>query len=561
MGAPAAPAEAQLPPQGPPPPPPPLPEYQQTWAAPPAAPVCPRCYAPLYWGQTKCGNCGLETHAPSSTRNLLAIVAGLVVVAVLVGTGLLVFVAVRGGGAGASPSESPTAIASAAPSAAGSPSPTRVQPATIRWFVGLGSGSLPNQIDAQRAFVSSYNSYNTDGITINLEIVPEADAYAVLKREIAAGNAPDIIGPVGVKSRNGFEGVFLDLTSEITKNNYDLSQFPDALVKFFRQGGEGQVGLPYLIYPGYIWYNKDAFTKAGLPGLPTKVGDTYQGKTWDWNTLTDVAAQLTLDSSGRRSTDSGFDKTKIVKYGMDFQWCDARRIASLFGGGSFVAEDGKTAQIPAVWSEAFNWYYQAVWSKHIVPSGVAESSNLLAEGNSQASGNVAMNAGWAWSIGMIWDSKTNTAKMKSWDIGVVPSWQGSTSSPLDADTFTITKASKNPDAAFKAMVAIMADTTLMNVYGGIPAKASAATAWTASMDATLAPIFPGIKVTWSVLDEMMKYPTVPSHEANMPAFTRSGDDIDVFLKKLQNKEGLDVSAELTKLRQTLQADFDSASSL
>jgi multiple sugar transport system substrate-binding protein len=449
--------------------------------------------------------------------------------------------------------------ATPSPSApAASPAASAGAKPVVRWFVGLGSGTKPNQIDAQKAFVENYNKINKDGITIKLEIVPYASAYDVLKSEMAAGNAPDIVGPVGVQRRNGFEGLFLDLTNEIKKNNYNLKDFPDALVKFFQQGGDGQVGLPYLLYPGYIWYNKDAFTKAGLPGLPTKVGETYQGKTWDWDALAGIAAQLTIDYAGKKSTETGFDKTKIVKYGMDFQGCDARRIASLFGGGSFVAEDGKTAQIPAVWSEAFNWYYQAVWSKHIVPSGVAESSNLLAQGNSQASGNVAMNAGWAWSIGSIWDSKTNTAKMKSWDIGVVPSWKGTTTSPMDADTFTIPKFSKNPDAAFKAMVAIMADTTLMNVYGGMPARSSAATTWFSSMDATLAPIFPGIKVTWTVLTEMMVHPAVPSHEANMPAYAQATSDYGAFLTKLQNKEGLDVSAELTKLRAILQADFDAA---
>jgi multiple sugar transport system substrate-binding protein len=448
---------------------------------------------------------------------------------------------------------SPTAA-----TASGSVAPATTPPGAVRWFVGLGSGTQPNQIDAQKAFVENYNKTNKDGITVKLEIVPNANAYDVLKTEIAAGNAPDIIGPVGVKGRNGFEGLFLDLNSEITKNNYNLKDFPDALVKFFQQGGQGQVGLPYLLFPGYIWYNKDAFAKAGLPGLPAKVGDQYQGKTWDWDALAGIAAQMTLDSAGKKSTDAGFDKTKIVKYGMDFQWCDARRIVSLFGGGSFVAADGITAQIPAVWAEAFNWYYTAIWTKHIVPTGAASSSTLLAAGNSQSSGNVAMNAAWGWSIGSIWDTKTNTAKMKSWDMGVVPQWKGNTTSPLDADTFTITKASKNPDAAFKAMVAIMADATLMKDYGGMPAKASAATAWFASMDATLAPIFPGIKVTWSVLTEMMAHPASPSHEANMPAFTQSGNDIQALLTKLQSKEGLDVNAELTKLQTTLQADFKAA---
>jgi len=62
---------------------------------------------------------------------------------------------------------------------------------------------------------------------------------------------------------------------------------------------------------------------------------------------------------------------------MDFQWADGRRMASCFGGGSFVAEDGKTAQIPAVWRDAWSWYYDAMWKKHFAPTGTETASTLL----------------------------------------------------------------------------------------------------------------------------------------------------------------------------------------
>jgi hypothetical protein len=104
----------------------------------------------------------------------------------------------------------------------------------------------------------------------------------------------------------------------------------------------------------------------------------------------------------------------------------------------------------------------------------------------------------------------------------------------------------------------MADPTLMSNYGGEPAKTAAQAAYFAAFDATLAPIFPGLKVTWSVLGEMVKYPAVPSHEANMPAFTQASLDYTAFLTKLQSTAGLDVNAELTKLQTTLQADFKAA---
>jgi len=452
------------------------------------------------------------------------------------------------------PPATPTPIQSAAPSPSNGP-------ATIRWFVGLDQGTQSAQEAAETAFVASFNSVNKDGITIELEIVPTATAPDVLKNEMAAGNAPDIVGPVGVGGLNGFEGLFLDLGPEIKKYNIDLTAYDPALVKFLQLGDQGQIGLPYMIFPGYIWYDKDLFSKANLPGLPTKVGEQYQGQTWDWDQLARVAARLTVDKLGRKPSDVGFDPKSIVRYGLDFQWNDLRRMASCFGSGSFVDPDGKKAQIPAVWADAVKWYYTGIWGKNpFIPNGLAASSALLAQGNSQSSGAVAMNVAWATSIPSI-ASDAKSSKVKNWDIGVMPSWKGTTTSPMYADTFTITKASKNPDAAFKAMVAIMADQTLLRNYGGEPGKTADQPAYFASFDETLAPIYPGIKVTWSVLGEMQRYPAVPSFEANMPALTQANSDYSALLARLQNTPGLDVIAELTKLQARLQQDFDSAQPL
>jgi multiple sugar transport system substrate-binding protein len=431
----------------------------------------------------------------------------------------------------------------------------------VRWFVGLGSGSQAAQIGPEQAFVKNYNATNKDKITLKLEIVPNANAYDVLKTEIAAGNAPDIIGPVGVKGRNGFEGLFLDLAPQIAANSYDLSSFDQSLVDFFKQGGNGQVGLPYLIYPGYIWYNKDLFTKAGIGALPTKVGDKFDGQDWTWATLRDLAQKLTLDKNGKKSTDAGFDAANISQYGFSFQWLnETRRPASCFGGGSFVADDGKTAQIPAVWKDAMTWYYNAIWTDHISPAGAAINSTYLGSGNLQSSGHIAMNAAWGWSIGSIAGDKASS-KVKNWDIAVMPSYNGTTTSPMDADTFTITKASKNPTQAFKAMVAIMADASLQKMYGGMPASKAAQAAYFTAFDADLAKIFDNNPVTWSVLQEMAKYPAVPSHEANMPNFTKADADVQALWTKFQTTKGLNVETELATLKDTLQTDFNNAQSI
>lgn len=112
---------------------------------------------------------------------------------------------------------------------------SRVQ---VRWFVGLGAGTDAPQIAAQEAVVAEFNA-SQDRIQLVLEIVDNDQAYGILSTQIAAGNAPDIVGPVGIRGRDNFPGVWLDLADLIEANEYDLSDFDPALVDFYKIEGEG----------------------------------------------------------------------------------------------------------------------------------------------------------------------------------------------------------------------------------------------------------------------------------------------------------------------------------
>lgn len=112
----------------------------------------------------------------------------------------------------------------------------------IRWFVGLGAGTQEAQVTAQQAIVDEFNA-SQDRIKLDMEVVSQ-DPFAVLATQIAAGNAPDVVGPMGIRGRASFPGAWLDLTDLIESNNYDLSDFDPALVDFYRLPGQGQLGLP-----------------------------------------------------------------------------------------------------------------------------------------------------------------------------------------------------------------------------------------------------------------------------------------------------------------------------
>ena len=451
---------------------------------------------------------------------------------------------------------------SATTSAAPSPTPYCFgSKSVIRWFVGLGGGTQPDEIAAEKAFVKSYDWDPCNPIYINLEIIPNDEAYDKLKQEIAAGNAPDIIGPVGARGRSGFEGEFLDLAPLIAKDKTDLSDFEPAVVDSLKDAEYGQIGLPYTIYPGYIFYRPDLFEAAGLPEPPHRVGEKYQGREWTWDALAGVAKQLTVDKNGKTGTEPGFDGNSVVQYGFAFEFADAGRIGSCFGGGSLVAADGRTAQIPGDWVHAWEWYYDAMWTSHFAFHG--GNANIIPPIGSYstlgAGGRIAMEPSWPWAIGSYGGfdmGGTSQARFDRWDIAVMPSYGGRTSSPMDADTFLISSSTIWPGDTYSVMLDIMADPTLIAAYGGVPARKSLQADYFAALDAKLAPIFPGNKVDWSVVSEMSKYPAVPSHETGMPGFEKASQVLTSFLSRLETKRGLNIDAEIANLKRQLQAAFD-----
>jgi multiple sugar transport system substrate-binding protein len=450
---------------------------------------------------------------------------------------------------------------SASPTPTRTPAPTpsaSVAKTTVVWLIGLGAGSQPNQLSVEVDFVNNYNATNKDGIDLQLDIPPIAPAADYTIADELAGT--DIVGPVGIQGRAGLPDEWLGLNDLIAKNHTDLNAYPPALLSTLRDSVGQYEGLPYDQYPAFIFYNKDLFKAAGLPDLPTQVGQTYMGQDWTWDELATIAKRLTVDTSGRKSTDPGFNPAKIKDYGFDTQWInDLRRFATPWGAGSYVASDGRTAQIPAVWEQAWNWYYDAMWTSHFAPTGAERGAADMGAGTSIATGRVAMELTWSWAIssfGASTDSGQPASKFAHWDMGVLPSNNGVTTDPIDTDTFLINRNSKNPDAAYKAMLAIMADPSLMAAYAAMPVAQSMQAAYFGAAQTAVDKQFADNPVTWSVLTEMTKYAASPTHQDPFPNYVKGTYDDQAFYTLLQTKGNLNLDTEIAKFKATLQADFN-----
>lgn len=419
---------------------------------------------------------------------------------------------------------------------------------TIRWYVGLGTGTQPEQLEGQQAVVEAFNAEHDD-IELVLEIVPEDQAYDTLQTQIAAGNPPDIVGPVGVRGMNGFRDAILDLTPLIEESGYDLSDYPEALVEFWYQDDK-QVGIPFAVFPSYISYNRDLFDEAGLPYPPTEWGPDveYDGKPWNFETLRELGMLLTVDANGNDATSPDFDPENIVQFGFVPQWSDdPRAVANMFGAGTLVGEDGNV-DVPDAWRDGWNWWYNGMWEDHFIPNGVYLQSDLFPGGNAFGSGNVAMARTHLWFTCCYADV--------NWGVASMPANDGEITANLHADTFVIMEGSQHPEEAFEVISWLFndAELDLLAVYGGLPAHESSRDAFMEGLDEQ----YGDLEVDWDVALEGLNYPDNPSHEGDMPDFNRAQTAMEAFQNQLQNTPDLDVSAAIDELVDQLQTIFTNA---
>ncbi len=457
------------------------------------------------------------------------------------------------------PKATPTEAPTSAPTATAVPPTAKpAEKVKIRWFVGLGAGSDEPTFAPQQAVVDEFNA-SQDKIELILEIVDNAVAYDILATQIAAGNDPDIVGPVGIRGRDSFKGAWLDLQPLIEKNNYDLSDFDPALVEFYHVKEEGQLGIPFAIFPSFVIYNKDLFDEAGLPYPPSKYGEPYVDENgvmheWNMDTLRGLAMKLTVDANGNDATSPDFDPEKIVQFGWMNQWTDPRGIGTFFGSGSLVDETGN-AQIPANWVAAWKWTYDGWWKDYFIPNGPYGGADFLqGPGGPFSSGNLAMIHihTWyvaAWALGDI---------PFSWNLAATPSYKGVVTSKMHADTFGILKGSKHPEEAFEVLTYLLSVETsakLLPIYGGMPARLSMQGGYLTTYGEST---FPGMDINWDVVTASVAYADNPNHESWMPSFQETTDRYNEFWNFLANTPGADVDAEIVKLKADLQKIFDAA---
>ena len=425
----------------------------------------------------------------------------------------------------------------------------------LEWFIGLGTGQNEEQVAAEEAVVKAFNEANPN-VQVKLTIVDNTEAADTLSTRLAANDAPDILGPVGIRGLQQFGDQLLDLTPYLAERR-PVGSRARARPGFNVDGK--QIGLPTGVYSSFIYYNKSLFDEAGLAYPPHEVGAQYEGKDWTWETVGELAKKLTVDADGNDATSDKFDAANTIQFGLDAHMTenDARAWSTEFGGsGSAVAADGKTAQWPDNWREGLKFWYDGIWDGGFIPSkaevdGITGSTT---DSNTFQFGHTAMAIGHQWYTCCIYPGEGDHA-VTDWDIAVLPAGPaGTVTSKLHADTIGIMDSTEHPAEAFDAMTYFAQNADLVQTWGALPAIKSQRDAFFAARDEQFAPV----DVDWTVSTKMLEFPDVPSHEGPMPNFAESDAANKSLGNKLWTTEGLDVNAELDAHLKTLQALFDQA---
>lgn len=433
-------------------------------------------------------------------------------------------------------------------------------PANLRWYCCLGTGEDPTQTPTEKNVAAGFAAA-FPGNTLKFEVTTYDAARDTLSTQIGGGNAPDVVGPVGIGGIAAFNGQWLDETPYIEKSHFDLTQFDPAAVAFYKDSNGGQIGIPFDTYPSMLWYKNDFFDEIGLAPPPHKYGDKYtmpDGTVVDWSydTLRELAMKLTVDKNSKDATQAGFDPTKIVQYGFEPQRDDLRGLGAYWGPGSLVGPDGKTVVIPDAWKVAWKFYYDGMWKDHFIMTlPVWQTAQFGGGEYAFFSGHVAMSENFLWSSYGVANAGTD------WNLAAIPSYNGKVTAPLNADTFAILKTAKNPDAAFAAVTYLIDKSSdkLPQLYGGMPAVASKQDAFFAGLDAAKDAkgnlLYPQ-HVDWQVAKDSVQYADSPNFEAYMPKYNQTLTILSKYLTKWGSTPGLDMDAEIAKLQQEIQKTWD-----
>lgn len=318
------------------------------------------------------------------------------------------------------------------------------------------------------------------GVTVKIVQEGWDNYWTTLTTGLLSGEAPDVfVNHVSRYPEFVANGVMTDLTPLIAADGVDMSGFLPGLAETWNRDG-AQYGMPKDWDTVAIVYNKAKLAEAGLTEADLK------NLTWnpqDGGSYEKLIARLTVDATGKRGDEAGFDPKAVETYGLvlnpisDFGQTEWSYLAASTGwrhldrpwGTTYRYDDPRLA-------ETFAWLRDLGTVKGFMPT--ADQQGKLGGETLFVSGKGAMDVQGSWMINWFLDNAP-------FDVGFAPIPAGpeGRTSMLNGLADSIWSGSPNQEAAWK-WVKFLGSSACQDIVGksGVvfPARAEAVQAAIAS---------------------------------------------------------------------------------
>ena len=257
------------------------------------------------------------------------------------------------------------------------------------------------------------------GVKVNLTIMPWSDYWQKVQAATVSNSLPDLmVMSVAYIEQYAKAGVVIDLKDYIDRD-LDRSEYYEFAMKTTRLADGHEYGMPWNVVENCLFYNKDMFDEAGVP---------YPDETWTWDTLRDVAIQLTDASKNQ--------------YGFSMTVSDETAFDSLVYsyGGAIVSDDLKECLIDQQGAvDAINYLRGMILDDKCMAPISEDSSGII----NFSTGLVATTVDGCWSL-----ETMATASNLNWDIAPIPSGPAGRTPRAWSDSICITKSCEDPETAW-----------------------------------------------------------------------------------------------------------------
>ncbi|PDQ36447.1 MAG: sugar ABC transporter substrate-binding protein [Candidatus Lumbricidophila eiseniae] len=284
-------------------------------------------------------------------------------------------------------------------------------------------------------------------LNVTIEGPSFTDYWTKVKTRLSGSNPPCLLTTQAARAQE-LGGLLMPLNDLIKKNKSDISAFDSSMLKGMTVDGTIRA-IPYDAEPIVLYYNIDAFSKAGLK-LPTT---TYSREQF----LSD-AKKLTTGSHKAFGISSGFFLPNA--------WAIADGVEAVNNGKLDLTNPRLADQVQS--------YFDLVNKEGIAAAPNASDSTDAAQA-AFTNGDVDMIISGPWMYGTF----ASKAKFQM-GLTIVPSTSGAAHGMTAGSGFGIAKNCKDPEGAFKAIRA-MTDTIVLKGQavnrGIVPSRLEAQSAW------------------------------------------------------------------------------------